>query len=280
MVTPLAWQPDIVKESFDAYVQKIDGMRLIEEDEQQQLFVQARKTYGGNAEKLLIVAHLRYVVNIARDYLKYDQQFDDLIQEGNIGLIKALRQFNPETGVKFMSVAIRLINLEICSFVLNNWCIVPADVTKEQLHLFMRMRRFKPSRASLSSSEVKNVASSLGVQLSEVLRLESRLQEEAISLDAIERIYEDSAVPRDYMIDKNDQVAAIEEINWSALRMNHLRVALESLDERSRDVIKRRWLGGGRKAAFREISKNYSVSGERIRQIQRRAFGIMRSIVP
>ena len=114
----------------------------------------------------------------------------------------------------------------------------------------------------------------------ELLRLEARLQGKAISIDAEEPGYEERFVTGDDMIDQNDRIAAIEEINWSTLRMSRLSVALESLDERSRDVINRRWLVGGRKAGFQEISKSYSVSGERIRQIQRRAFGIIRSMVP
>lgn len=269
-----------MKNSLDVYLQEIDRTRLIDADEQRQLFARAKDMYDSDAERLLIAAHLRYVVNIARDYLKYDQPFADLVQEGNIGLIKALRQFNPETGARFISIAVRLINLEMCSFVLNNWCIVAAGVTREQLHLFMRMRRFKPSRAALSAAEARNVASILGVPLSEVLHLESRLQREAISFEDAQLNYEEASIGADNMIDKNDQVAAIEENNWSAQRMNQLHVAMEALDERSRDVIMRRWLGAGRKAGFQEISKSYNLSGERIRQIQRRAFGIIKSMIP
>ena len=262
------------------YIESLDRIKLIEADELQQLFERAHVNYNGDAERALIAVHLRYVVNIARDYLKYDLPFADLIQEGNIGLIKALRKFKPGGGARFISFAIRSINLEICGFVLDSWSVVAADVTKEQVRLFMRMRRFKPNRVALSAAEIKDVAARLRVPLSEVLRLENRLRGVAVPLDAADLWYEGPAAAGDSMTDEYDHVAAAEEMNWSARRMNYLRLALASLDERSRDVINRRWLLDGRKTGFREISKKYNVSGERIRQIQRRAFGIMRAIVP
>jgi len=267
---------NVVKDRLDLYIQSINRMRLISLDELQQLFIQANQKYDGEVEQALIAASLRYVVNIARDYLKYDLPFDDLIQEGNIGLIKALRQFKPESGPKFGSFVIRSINLEICSFVLSNWCIVTAGVTKEQLHLFMRMRRFKPSRAALSTSEATTVAANLGIQLFEVLHLERRLRAQVISFDEAEQT---PGKPSRYnydVIDNNDQIAEIEELDWNTRRMSFLNTALASLDERAREVIRRRWLVSGKKAGFREISNIYHLSGERIRQIQGRAFGTIR----
>ena len=267
---------NVVKDRLDLYIQSINRMRLISLDELQQLFIQANQKYDGEVEQALIAASLRYVVNIARDYLKYDLPFDDLIQEGNIGLIKALRQFKPESGPKFGSFVIRSINLEICSFVLSNWCIVTAGVTKEQLHLFMRMRRFKPSRAALSASEAMTVAANLGIQLFEVLHLEKRLRAQVISFDEEEQTPGEASRYNYDVIDNNDQIEEIEELDWNTRRMSFLNTALASLDERAREVIKRRWLVSGKKAGFREISNIYHLSGERIRQIQGRAFGTIR----
>jgi len=272
----LHYYRNLVKDRLNLYIQSIDRMRLISLDELQQLFIQANQMYDGEVEQALINASLRYVVNIARDYLKYDLPFDDLIQEGNIGLIKALRQFKPESGPKFGSFVIRSINLEICRFVLNNWCIVTAGVTKEQLHLFMRMRRFKPSRAALSASEAMTVAANLGIQLFEVLHLEKRLRAQVISFDEEEQTPGEASRYNYDVIDNNDQIEEIEELDWNTRRMSFLNTALASLDERAREVIKRRWLVSGKKAGFREISNIYHLSGERIRQIQGRAFGTIR----
>ncbi len=264
---------------LDLYIQAVERFPRIGKEEEWRLFARLHASHEPNIEELLISSHLRYVVNIARGYLKYEQPFPDLIQEGNIGLVKAVRQFKPERGNRLISSAIRQINLEICRFVLDNWCIATTGITKEQLHLFMRMQHFRLSREPLSADEIRAISSSLGVRVMDIQHLEDRLRGDDLSLSSARLI-----VHRHYFLcanlaDGNDDVAAIEELNWNQRRMHRLKTALAMLDERSRDVIERRWLSMGKKAGFREISKNYKLSGERIRQIQQRAFSAMRRIV-
>ncbi len=254
-------------------------MPAIDIEEERRLFARLHERNDREAEQMLICANLRYVVNIARGYLQYEQPFSDLIQEGSVGLIKALRQFKPEPGIQLVSFAVRWINLEICRFILNNWCIATTDITKEQLHLFIRIRRFKRNRGALATSEIKLISANLGMRPAEIQRLESRLRGDDISLGGATQADNIPFVSHEELTDGNDEVAVIEEMNWNKLRIKRMHVALAALDERSRNVIERRWLAGGKRKGLREISNGYNVSSERIRQIQRRAFSTMRNVV-
>lgn len=268
-----------MRDLLDSYCRMADQIPVISIEEQRRLFLSMKEGRDSAAEQTLIRGHLRYVVNIARGYLKFKQPFADLIQEGNIGLINAVREFKPGRGGTFHSLAVRWINLEICQYILRNWCIVATNLAKEQLNLFMRMRRFRAGQDALTASEIKLASSSLGVPVAEIQRLERRLEGRNVSLEAESGVDDPMSISLDDLIDGNDGIAALEDTDWNERRLRRMSAALTSLDRRSRDVISLRWLASEDGMGFREISIRYSVSSERIRRIQQRAFGIMRKVV-
>ncbi|MNZ49191.1 RNA polymerase sigma factor RpoH [compost metagenome] len=221
----------------------------------------------------MVLAHLRFVVHIARSYSGYGLAQADLIQEGNVGLMKAVKRFNPEMGVRLVSFAVHWIKAEIHEFILRNWRIVKVATTKAQRKLFFNLRSQKKRLAWLSNDEVHRVAESLGVEPREVLEMESRLSGQDMAFDPAADADDESAYqsPAHYLEDhRYDPARQLEEADWSDSSTASLHEALEGLDERSRDILYQRWLAE-EKATLHDLAAKYNVSAERIRQLEKNA---------
>ncbi len=235
-----------------------------------------RLHYNGeiDAAKGLILSHLRFVVHVARGYSGYGLPMADLIQEGNIGLMKAVKRFNPEVGVRLVSFAVHWIKAEIHEYVLRNWRIVKVATTKAQRKLFFNLRKSKKRLGWFNSSEVETVARELGVEPSEVREMESRLaaQDATFEFTADDDDNGTSIVaPMLYLEDNSSDVAEnVEAANWEAHTNNRLSLALATLDERSQHIVRSRWLVDN-KVTLQELAENYGVSAERIRQLEKNA---------
>ena len=221
----------------------------------------------------MVLAHLRFVVHIARSYSGYGLAQADLIQEGNVGLMKAVKRFNPEMGVRLVSFAVHWIKAEIHEFILRNWRIVKVATTKAQRKLFFNLRSQKKRLAWLNNEEVHRVAESLGVEPREVREMESRLTGQDMAFDPAAEADDDSAFqsPANYLEDhRYDPALQLEDADWSDNSTSNLHEALEVLDERSRDILYQRWLAE-EKATLHDLAQKYNVSAERIRQLEKSA---------
>jgi RNA polymerase sigma-32 factor len=225
------------------------------------------------AARQMVLAHLRFVVHIARSYSGYGLAQADLIQEGNVGLMKAVKRFNPEMGVRLVSFAVHWIKAEIHEFILRNWRIVKVATTKAQRKLFFNLRSQKKRLAWLNNEEVHRVAESLGVEPREVREMESRLTGQDMAFDPAAEADDDSAFqsPANYLEDhRYDPARQLEDADWSDNSNSNLHEALEVLDDRSRDILYQRWLAE-EKATLHELAEKYNVSAERIRQLEKSA---------
>jgi RNA polymerase sigma-32 factor len=247
---------------------------MLTADEERELA--ERLHYDGDidAAKGLILSHLRFVVHVARGYSGYGLPMADLVQEGNIGLMKAAKRFNPEVGVRLVSFAVHWIKAEIHEYVLRNWRIVKIATTKAQRKLFFNLRKSKKRLGWFNNGEVETVARELGVEPSEVREMESRL---AAQDSTFEMPTDDDdagtsyTAPVLYLEDKASDVADnVEASNWEAHTNNRLSLALSSLDERSQHIVRSRWLDDN-KSTLQELAETYSVSAERIRQLEKNA---------
>ena len=221
------------------------------------------------------MSHLRFVVHIAKGYAGYGLPQADLIQEGNLGLMKAVKRFNPEVGVRLVSFAVHWIKAEIHEFVLRNWRIVKVATTKAQRKLFFNLRKSKKRLGWFSAEEVQNVAETLGVKEKEVVEMESRMSGMDVGFDLSDDD-DDSATqtfsPVQYLEDKSADVAVqIENEQHSNHASNQLFSAIKTLDERSQDIIATRWLDEDNKMTLQELADKYSVSAERVRQLEKNA---------
>ncbi|GAK84807.1 RNA polymerase sigma factor RpoH [Vibrio ponticus] len=264
----------VSQDSLDSYIRSVNGYPMLTADEERELA--ERLHYDGeiDAAKGLILSHLRFVVHVARGYSGYGLPMADLIQEGNIGLMKAVKRFNPEVGVRLVSFAVHWIKAEIHEYVLRNWRIVKVATTKAQRKLFFNLRKSKKRLGWFNNGEVETVARELGVEPSEVREMESRLaaQDATFELTADD---DDagtvSAAPMLYLEDKSSDVAEnVEAANWEAHTNNRLSLALASLDERSQHIVRSRWLVDD-KATLQDLAEKYGVSAERIRQLEKNA---------
>jgi RNA polymerase sigma-32 factor len=236
------------------------------------------------AAQRLIVAHLRFVVHIARGYLGYGLPLGDLIQEGNIGLMKAVKRFDPAHGVRLVSFAVHWIRAEIHEFILRNWRIVKVATTKAQRKLFFKLRGSKKRLGWLNNEEVNTVARELGVSPDNVLEMESRLSGHDVSFDPAPEAdgndeiesYAPSAYLRDEQADPSE---TLEREDWEDQTVSRLGAALERLDPRSRDIVQRRWLNDD-KPTLHELAAEYQVSAERIRQLETNAMKKLRAALP
>ena len=230
------------------------------------------------AARQLVVSHLRLVVAIARGYLGYGLPHNDLIQEGNIGLMKAVKRFDPDRGVRLVSFAIHWIKAEIHEFVLRNWRLVRIATTKAQRKLFFNLRRMKTSLNSLTQSDIKLIANKLNVKPEEVAEMEIRLTGQDLALESDQD--EDRYAPIAYLVDPalapSDAVQAGQDERGQA---DGLSVALSSLDERSRRIIEARWLRDKDTATLHELAAEFSVSAERIRQIEAKAMAKLKGVL-
>ncbi|MDR9827363.1 RNA polymerase sigma factor RpoH [Vibrio sp. FNV 38] len=264
----------VTQDSLDSYIQSVNSYPMLTPDEERGFA--ERLHYKGEIEaaKGLILSHLRFVVHVARGYSGYGLPMADLVQEGNIGLMKAVKRFNPEVGVRLVSFAVHWIKAEIHEYVLRNWRIVKVATTKAQRKLFFNLRKSKKRLGWFNNGEVEAVAKDLGVAPSEVREMESRL---AAQDAAFELTVDDddsssvSAAPVLYLQDKSSDLAEnVEAENWESHTNSRLSLALSSLDERSQHIVRSRWLDD-QKSTLQDLADNYGVSAERIRQLEKNA---------
>ncbi len=261
------------QDSLDSYLQQVNSYPMLSADEEHELAQSLHYEEDLDAAKSLILSHLRFVVHIARGYTGYGLPVSDLVQEGNIGLMKAVKRFNPEVGVRLVSFAVHWIKAEIHEYVLRNWRIVKVATTKAQRKLFFNLRKSKKRLGWFNSEEVNMVAEHLGVDAAEVREMESRLAGQDMGFDAgtddDERDVQ--AAPVYYLDDKTSDLANnVETENWKNHANTRLAKALSSLDTRSQYIIRSRWLED-KKTTLQELAEHYQISAERVRQLEKNA---------
>ncbi|GGL98069.1 RNA polymerase sigma factor RpoH [Pseudomonas asuensis] len=259
--------------SLEAYVNSVNSIPMLTPERERELAERLFYHQDLEAARQMVLAHLRFVVHIAKSYSGYGLAQSDLIQEGNVGLMKAVKRFNPEMGVRLVSFAVHWIKAEIHEFILRNWRIVKVATTKAQRKLFFNLRSQKKRLAWLNNDEVQAVASTLGVEAREVREMESRLTGQDMAFDPASDADDDTAFqsPAQYLEDNRyDPARQLEESDWSDNSSANLHEALEGLDERSRDILYQRWLAED-KATLHELAAKYNVSAERIRQLEKNA---------
>ena len=266
--------------SLDAYVNAVHQIPMLTVDEEQDL---ARRYLGENdldAARQMVLAHLRFVVHVARGYSGYGLQVGDLIQEGNIGLMKAVKRFDPDHGVRLVSFAVHWIRAEMHEFILRNWRIVKVATTKAQRKLFFNLRKSKKRLGWMNAEEVDTVARELGVPAATVLEMEARLNGRDVAFDAPTDTDDDERpAPAAFLVDHGaDPYAMVEHESEEESSLDTLQRGLVKLDDRSRAIIERRWLSDENKATLQELADEYGVSAERIRQIEANAMKKMRAL--
>ncbi len=268
--------------SLDAYVERVARIPVLSREEEIELAQRLRQDEDLDAARRLVLSHLRFVVHIARGYGGYGLPVGDLIQEGNVGLMKAVKRFDPDVGVRLVSFAVHWIRAEIHEYVLRNWRLVKIATTKSQRKLFFNLRRFKKNLGWLSESETKAIASDLGVTAAEVTDMEQRLSSRDLSFDpAPDADDEDgsSYSPSAYLQHPEaDPSIAVEREQWDEDTAERLVGALETLDARSRHILQSRWMTED-KATLHELAGTYGVSAERIRQIEANAIKKLRGMI-
>jgi len=265
--------------NLEAYVHTVNSIPLLTPEQERELAESLYYEQDLGAARQMVLAHLRFVVHIARSYSGYGLAQADLIQEGNVGLMKAVKRFNPEMGVRLVSFAVHWIKAEIHEFILRNWRIVKVATTKAQRKLFFNLRSQKKRLAWLNNEEVHRVAESLGVEPREVREMESRLTGHDMAFDPAAEADDDSAFqsPANYLEDhRYDPARQLEDADWSDNSNHNLHEALEVLDDRSRDILYQRWLAED-KATLHDLAQKYNVSAERIRQLEKSAMNKLRS---
>ena len=259
--------------NLEAYVNTVNSIPLLTPEQERELAESLYYEQDLGAARQMVLAHLRFVVHIARSYSGYGLAQADLIQEGNVGLMKAVKRFNPEMGVRLVSFAVHWIKAEIHEFILRNWRIVKVATTKAQRKLFFNLRSQKKRLAWLNNEEVHRVAESLGVEPREVREMESRLTGQDMAFDPAAEADDDSAFqsPANYLEDhRYDPARQLEDADWTDNSTSNLHEALEVLDDRSRDILYQRWLAE-EKATLHDLAQKYNVSAERIRQLEKSA---------
>ena len=265
--------------SLEQYVQAVSRFPILLPDEEQSLARKYRAEDDLDAARQLVVSHLRVVVAIARGYLGYGLPHADLIQEGNIGLMKAVKRFDPDRGVRLVSFAIHWIKAEMHEFILRNWRLVRVATTKAQRKLFFNLRSMKPGLASLAPDEIDNIAKALRVKPEEVAEMEMRLAGQDIALEP-QSDDEEAYAPIAYLTDPGDEPSTVIEAEQSKrLRSSGLSTALSTLDPRSRRIIEARWLVEKDPATLHDLAAEFKVSAERIRQIEAKAMQKMRHLI-
>jgi len=264
--------------SLDSYIQTVNRFPILSQQEETELARRLRDHEDLDAARQLIVSHLRVVVSVARGYLGYGLQQADLIQEGNIGLMKAVKRFDPERGVRLVSFAVHWIRAEMHEFILRNWRLVKIATTKAQRKLFFNLRSMKSGLNTLSHDEVKAMAATLGVKPAEVVEMETRLGGQDVALEPLNDDGEESYAPIAYLADANAEPGRVlEHAQEEQQRSEGLTSALASLDPRSRRIIETRWLKEKDQATLHDLAAEFGVSAERIRQIEVKAMQKMRS---
>ncbi|MES1942744.1 RNA polymerase sigma-32 subunit RpoH [Salinisphaera sp. PC39] len=266
--------------SLDAYIQAVSGIPVLEADEEQRLAYALRDDSDLQAAQTLVLSNLRFVVHVARGYTGYGLPLADLIQEGNIGLMKAVKRFDPDVGVRLISFAVHWIRAEIHEYILRNWRIVKIATTKAQRKLFFNLRSAKKRLGWMNDAEVKAVADDLGVKPETVLQMERRLSGNDASYNALPIPGDDESAyaPEDYLAadDSFDPAAGVESEDWQTYQHANLGHAIAALDDRSRDILESRWLREDGKIGLAELGDKYGVSAERIRQLENAAIKKLR----
>jgi len=262
--------------SLDHYIHAASTIPMLTAEEEHDLAVKFRETNDLNAARRLVLAHLRFVVHVARGYAGYGLPLGDLVQEGNVGLMKAVKRFDPSVGVRLVSFAVHWIRAEIHEYVLRNWRLVKVATTKAQRKLFFNLRKAKKHLGWLSRKETEAVAKDLGVSTHEVNEMERRLSSYDVSFDP-DPTDDENFAPAAYLPSPNsDPAKAVEREDWDADAHDRLDAALAKLDARSRDILARRWLTDD-KSTLHELAAEYDVSAERIRQIEANAIAKLRA---
>ncbi len=272
---------DHSRQSLDRYLQAIRQIPILKPEEERALFRSYREEADLLSAQKIILAHLRFVVYIARSYRNYGLPLADLVQEGNIGLMKAVRHFDPERGVRLITFAVHWIRSEIHEFIIRNWRLVKIATTKAQRRLFFNLRRHLGQTGSLTTEEAAQIAQDLKVSPGDVQVMETRLKGQDISFSAGpgpeggEESH--TAAPEDYLTAPNaDPLESLEAQDLDRDRHERLSRALRSLDARSRDIVKERWLNPDGKPPLKALAERYGISVERVRQIEAKTLGQLR----
>lgn len=266
--------------SLDSYIDRVSQIPVLTKDDEAALAVRFRSEGDLDAARQLVLSHLRFVVHISRGYLGYGLPMGDLVQEGNVGLMKAVKRFDPDVGVRLVSFAVHWIRAEIHEYVLRNWRLVKVATTKSQRKLFFNLRRMKKNLAWLSEAETQAVARDLGVEVGDVREMEQRLSARDMSFDPTpDADEEESYSPAMYLPASNaDPAIEVEREEWEEDSSDRLQLALEKLDERSRNILKRRWMTDD-KATLHELADEYGISAERVRQVETNAIGKLKDLM-
>lgn len=262
----------VIQEGLSQYLQTINKIPLLDEAQEHALAIQYREHGDLVAAQKLVLSHLRYVVKVARGFSGYGLAFADLIQEGTIGLMKAVKRFDPKLNVRLVTFAMHWIKAEIHDFIIKNWRIVKVATTKAQRKLFFNLRRAKNQLGWFTREEVNMVAEDLGVKPSEVVEMEQRLYAQDACFEASDVDDEDAYLAPEYRLEAPNTDPALLQANADALQVNsdQLQTALMQLDARSLDIIQSRWLSD-KKATFKTLAEKYNVSIERVRQLEQAA---------
>lgn len=256
---------------IDLYIAKVRQIPVLEAEQERELAEQLQKHQSLEAAQVLIVHHLKFVVHIARGFLGYGLPLGDLIQEGNIGLMKAVKRFEPQRGVRLISFAVHWIKSEIHEYVIRNFRMMKIATTKAQRKLFFNLRSMKKSTNWLNENEAQAIADELDVSIKDVYEMESRLQGQDIAFDPLDNDEEDSFAPSAWLVDENiDPARSTEREEQTHLMHRRLHLGLNKLDARSREIVETRWLNED-KATLQSLADKYQVSAERIRQIEQQA---------
>ncbi len=256
--------------NLEAYIQAVNGIPVLSKEQEQHLALRLYEDGDLDAARQLVMAHLRFVVYVAKSYSGYGLSEADLIQEGNVGLMKAVRRFNPEFGVRLVSFAVHWIKAEMHEFILRNWRIVKIATTKPQRKLFFNLRSAKKRLGWMNDTEVRDVAEQLGVAPEEVRLMETRLSAHDEAFDA-EDDDEDGLSPSQYLENpEHNPASLVEARNTADFEQAQLRTAFEKLDARSREIVESRWLTE-KKATLHELADRFEISAERVRQLEQNA---------
>jgi RNA polymerase sigma-32 factor len=266
--------------SLDSYIDRVSQIPVLSKEDEIALATRFRSEADLDAARQLVLSHLRFVVHIARGYLGYGLPMGDLVQEGNVGLMKAVKRFDPTVGVRLVSFAVHWIRAEIHEYVLRNWRLVKVATTKSQRKLFFNLRKMKKNLAWLSEAETAAVARDLGVDVADVREMEQRLSARDMSFDPTpESDEEDTYSPAMYLPASNaDPAIEVESEEWEEDSTERLSIALEKLDERSRSILKRRWMTED-KATLHELADEYGISAERVRQVESNAINKLKGLM-
>ena len=275
---PMAFPAPMAYGSIESYIQSVNRLPMLSAEEEHDLAARLRRDNDLEAARRLVLSHLRLVVSIARGYLGYGLPHADLIQEGNIGLMKAVKRFDPERGVRLVSFAIHWIKAEIHEYILRNWRLVKVATTKAQRKLFFNLRSLKRGLAPMTSGDVDRIATELNVKPEDVVEMETRMTGQEVAFEADDE--EDGYAPVHYLADHDTEPSRVLEEEESArLQASGLERALGSLDERSRRIVEARWLREKDAATLHELAAEFGVSAERIRQIEAKALVKMRGVL-